>query len=275
MVWYFPEIRFLYIYGYRQPVYQLIAYLAALVGALLVLYYLRREKESYKHIVGAAIASVVGVVFGARLFYYFGPWPTDHGIEWTFVEKFVRFIQFWGDGLVLYGGLLGGILFLYLYIRWQKLDVGKYMDVAAVVFPITLSIARLGCVFANDHPEKQTTLPWGVIRYGDPGVLPFNLTGGASTWTSSKIVHPSLFYYLLFMIILSVLMVYLYRRRKRLFTGDLLVFALLFYAVNRIFNETFRIYKWHIIIYKNKYTLFSYLFQLFQGTGERIHSRAK
>lgn len=74
--------------------------------------------------------------------------------------------KLWED-ISSFGGILGGALALWLFLRRRAphLDARTrwaYVDVVAYVFPVSLMIGRLACTLAHDHPGTVTSFPLAV-----------------------------------------------------------------------------------------------------------------
>ncbi len=109
------------------------------------------------------IASIIGGVFGARLFYIAG-----HLDEVG--NPLLALFAVWHGGLVFYGGLLGGTLAV-LFVIWRyKLPVGGVADTVAPALAIGSAIGRLGCFTNGCCHGAVTKLPWGIV-YTDPRSL--------------------------------------------------------------------------------------------------------
>jgi phosphatidylglycerol:prolipoprotein diacylglycerol transferase len=61
-----------------------------------------------------------------------------------------------------YGGILGGILWVILYTRFQKMPLLAVLDVVAAPIALGHAIGRIGCFVAGCCYGKPTSLPWGV-----------------------------------------------------------------------------------------------------------------
>lgn len=61
-----------------------------------------------------------------------------------------------------YGGILGGIIWVVLYTRAQKMPLLPVLDLAAAPVALGHAIGRLGCFAAGCCYGKPTHLPWGV-----------------------------------------------------------------------------------------------------------------
>ena len=61
-----------------------------------------------------------------------------------------------------YGGILGGVLWVLLYTRFQKMPLLAVLDVVAAPIALGHAIGRIGCFVAGCCYGKPTSLPWGV-----------------------------------------------------------------------------------------------------------------
>ena len=131
-------------------------------------------------------------------------------------------------GLVFYGGFLAGFAFVLVYVKKQKLPLGKIMDIIAVGMPLAHGVARIGCFFAGCCYGRTCSLPWAVT-FTNPDSLAF---------PKGVPLHPTQLYssagnFLIFGIL------YLLSRSGR-FSGRLIFVYLLLYGLFRSFVEIFR-----------------------------------
>jgi phosphatidylglycerol:prolipoprotein diacylglycerol transferase len=70
-------------------------------------------------------------------------------------------LRLW-DGLSSFGGILGGLVVVYLFFR--RLGIRKKHYVQALLFGavVSLLVGRFGCAVTHDHPGKVTTSPLAV-----------------------------------------------------------------------------------------------------------------
>jgi phosphatidylglycerol:prolipoprotein diacylglycerol transferase len=99
--------------------------------------------------------AAVGGLVGARL--------------WVILDDFREFLAapidfiFSGAGFVWYGGLVGGLTAVTLFIRYHGLPWLVTADSLASAIPLGHAIGRVGCQLAGDGDwGKETTLPWGM-----------------------------------------------------------------------------------------------------------------
>lgn len=72
----------------------------------------------------------------------------------------------WED-ISSFGGILGGVVGLWLFLRLKApgLDPNArwaYLDAVAFVFPFALTVGRIACSLAHDHPGTITSFPLAV-----------------------------------------------------------------------------------------------------------------
>lgn len=95
-------------------------------------------------------------IFGARLVHAFG-----HYAEFT--SRPMAFLAIWEGGLVLYGGVLAGLLFLAWYLP-RKPELGGFalFDVLAQATSLSLVLGWFASLLAGDDYGKPTNVAWGI-----------------------------------------------------------------------------------------------------------------
>lgn len=125
------------------PTYGLMLVLA-FAGAGIVFYRLApRAGLPRSDAFNALALMVVGGGVGAKLAYMLGLLP-----HWRELRPYgwrIWLSELAGGGMVFYGGMIGGLLVLFLYLRHFNLPVPATLDVAAVALPLGQAIGRLGC----------------------------------------------------------------------------------------------------------------------------------
>jgi prolipoprotein diacylglyceryl transferase len=135
-------------------------------------------------------------------------------------------------GIAAYGGILGGMLALWLYCRSRALPTGRLFDVAGPPMLLGLAIGRLGDIINGEHWTTATTLPWAV-EYLNPKTL----------GELGLAVHPEVAYELFMLLAIVAVQVALWqtRRFRDLAPGAEFAIGLLAYAVGRFFLSYLRI----------------------------------
>lgn len=99
-----------------------------------------KSKESF-FIISLLIASI----FGARIYHVIDYWD-------YYSQHLYQIPQTWNGGLGIFGGLIGGITFIYFFCYYQKLNFLKTVDLITPILPLCQSIGRLGNWVNNENP---------------------------------------------------------------------------------------------------------------------------
>ncbi len=130
--------------------------LAFVAGYFLTLWRSKRAGIDQTKIAILSLVIFFGVAIGSRvLFLLQNPavWLVDVSLLWRIDQ----------GGMMLWGGILGGILFAWLYIRKTKLNFWRLADLVAPAIALGIGIGRIGCFLINDHMGAPTSLPWGIL----------------------------------------------------------------------------------------------------------------
>ncbi|MFC2027869.1 prolipoprotein diacylglyceryl transferase [Chloroflexota bacterium] len=194
--------------------YGVMVALAVLVGVAVPLWLSRKwgisviNENSYFWV---AIVGVIGGVIGARLIHVFDEWGyfMDHPGE-----------IIGGEGMGIYGAILGGTLFGVITARVVKVPIGRMVDVAAYGLILAQAVGRIGCFLNGCCYGTTTDLPWGTTWTHPDSYGP--LVGA---------VHPTQIYELLFDL---VLFAFLWIMRKRIgVPGAIYLIYISVYSVGR------------------------------------------
>jgi phosphatidylglycerol:prolipoprotein diacylglycerol transferase len=111
-----------------------------------------------------------------------------------------------GEGLTIYGAILGAVLGTWIYSRIRPFNWGYGADLLSPGIILAQAIGRIGCVINGccHGPEAPTSLPWG-ITYVNPACAAdiLNLP-----------VHPTQVYEIIFLTFLFVVVMLLKGRLK-------------------------------------------------------------
>ena len=194
----------------------------AMLGFLIPTLLLRKEFARFKYdpdlANGVIIATMIGGFVGARIYFIAERWdgflanPGDY--------------LFTGAGLVWYGGLIGAILSVFLYLRVKKISFPFVFDLMAPLNALGQTFGRIGCLLSGDGDYgPPTDLPWAMSF--PKGIIPTN-----------ELVHPTPIYD---MIWLFGSFIFLWSiRKKELPTGFKMALYLILVGTGRILTELFR-----------------------------------
>ncbi|MEI8292451.1 MAG: prolipoprotein diacylglyceryl transferase [bacterium] len=137
-----------------------LAYVMAFVAAYGLCVYL--SKRGYCDIpvghVGDFITgtALFGVILGGRLGYMvFYDWQ-------NFASDPLVFFKFWDGGMASHGGILGIVVFTWIYARRQKIPWLNIGDNTVVAAPVGLFLGRCANFINGELYGRATSVPWAV-----------------------------------------------------------------------------------------------------------------
>ena len=110
---------------------------------------------SVDQLLSLVIWIVVSGIIGARLFYVIQFWP-------EFANQPLQILNLRGGGLVFYGGLIGGLIALFGFCKFHKLQLLKVLDLVTPSVILGYSFGRIGCFFEGCCYGKVCSVPWAV-----------------------------------------------------------------------------------------------------------------
>lgn len=135
-------------------------------------------------------------------------------------------IRTFGDGWVVFGGILGGILGAYLFCRKYKLQHWKYFDLALPSVALAQAIGRIGCFFAGCCYGEETTSWFGITFHNS------NFAPNEVSLVPTQLISSGLDF------LLFALLLWMDKRKKR--DGQVTALYLILYSGGRFILEFFR-----------------------------------
>ncbi len=113
-----------------------------------------------KDVDNIVIASMIGVLIGARLFYVLFYNPK------VYMANPIEVFQYWKGGLSFHGGLVGVITGGFIYAKMKKLKFFHLTDIMSIPVPMGLGFGRIGNFINGELYGRPTDVPWGMIFPG-------------------------------------------------------------------------------------------------------------
>lgn len=201
-----------YVFGFPIHFFGAMIAIGMLVGMYAAYLEVKRKKLDIDNGFDIVMYSIIASIVGARLFYII-----FYDLSY-YLENPMEIIRIYEGGLSIHGGLLSAFIVASLYIRKNKINFFQYADAIAPAIILGQAIGRVGCdVFGK---VMSSPLPWGIQYQG-------------------QILHPAQVYefllnYLVFFI--------LWRKRKSIqYDGQIFVWYIILFSINRGVVEIFRI----------------------------------
>ncbi|MDD5731293.1 MAG: prolipoprotein diacylglyceryl transferase [Patescibacteria group bacterium] len=200
--------------------YGVIFAMAFLFGFLVVVREARRREINIDKTINLVFWVLVFGFLGARLVFVL--------LNWGFYSpNLINVLNIWQGGLSLFGGIIGGGLFLIVYSLFKKENAWKALDLFAPALLIGLAIGRWGNFFNQEYFGLPSNYP--VALYVHPANRPWELR-------SFAFFHPLFLYESLLCLILFIVLI-LMRKRRQLASGTVFLSFILGYSVIRFFIE--------------------------------------
>ncbi len=216
--------------------YGIILVTGAVIGTYLASTEARRKGQDPNYVWDALVWALIGGIIGARLYHVFTPPPSMVAAGFTTAAYFadpIKIFEVWNGGLGIPGGIVGGLLAMWLYTRYAKVDFLTWVDIAAPAVPLAQAIGRWGNFVNQELYGKPTNLPWGIY------IAPLNRVAGFEQFER---FHPVFLYESILNLLVCLAMLWLARRfAERLRPGDMLLLYLMFYPTVRFFMEFLRL----------------------------------
>ena len=218
--------------SFRVAWYGLIIVIGMMLAVSYIMWRSKKQGISPDSILDYAIVTIISGVIGARLY--------DILTSRDKYDSFFDVFKIWEGGLGIYGGIIAGVIAVYVTSRVKKMNFFQMTDMIAPAVLMAQSIGRWGNFVNGEAYGAETSLPW---RMG--------LGDGA-------FYHPTFLYESLWTCAGFLLVHFLLFRRRR-YNGQILFFCFAWYGFGRMFIELLRTDSLYICSYHAWFTKISVL----------------
>jgi phosphatidylglycerol:prolipoprotein diacylglycerol transferase len=222
--------------------YGIIIMFGALMAALLAQRLLRRKNRDPEIVWDGLIWALIFGIIGARLYHVFTPSISAGGWQQTlnYLRNPISIFITWQGGLGIPGGIVGGILGLYIFARRNNLPLGILLDVAAPGVALAQAIGRWGNFVNQELYGPPIDLHWRMF-YIEPAYRLNTLWNGVPL-SQFEYFHPLFLYESLWNLANMFFLLWVFRRfEDRLKQGDLFFAYLIVYPLGRFLLEFIRL----------------------------------
>lgn len=132
------------------------------IGIMCAVFLIRREVQrrriplSDDQVINFIMAAVLGGILGARIYYVLFNWDSYRADLWEVVK-------IWHGGLAIHGGVIGGTLTGWWYVRRYYARFWVMADLAAPSVIFAQALGRFGNFMNGDAHGVPTDRPWGIV----------------------------------------------------------------------------------------------------------------
>jgi phosphatidylglycerol:prolipoprotein diacylglycerol transferase len=171
-----------------------------------------RQRLNPDHVFNMILLIIPATIIGARLYYVIFNWN-------YFFSNPIEIIRVWNGGLAVHGGIIAGVIVVWLYTRHHKIGFLRWTDIFAPSLALGQAIGRWGNFFNQEAYGYETSVPWAMFIDG-------------------AYRHPTFLYESICNVLIFVMLMWLIRRRHRI--GTVFAAYLVSYSAARFFIEMFR-----------------------------------
>ncbi|MFA5309315.1 MAG: prolipoprotein diacylglyceryl transferase [Dehalococcoidales bacterium] len=111
-------------------------------------------KITYDMVINGALVGIPSGAIFARLLHVIDKWSYYYHNPGEIIG---------GDGLTIWGAVLGVALGLWIFSRFNKRSFAYLADMLAPGIILAQAVGRVGCTILGDDTGTFTSLPWGVV----------------------------------------------------------------------------------------------------------------
>lgn len=214
------DLGFIQIYWYS-----LFIFFGILVATFVILKECKRQNINEDFIVNLIFYTVIFGLIGARLYYVC--FNLDYYLKYP-----LEILEIWNGGLAIHGGIIAGLLCVFIYCKKYNAKLLKLLDIVVVGLIIGQAIGRWGNFFNQEAYGAITTLE-NLQKLGIPDfIIDGMYIGGA--YRQPAFLYESIWCLAGFIALLIV------RHYRYLKAGQLTGVYLIWYSVGRFFIEGMR-----------------------------------
>lgn len=208
----------LHIFGLTLQSYSTMAIIAALTGAAMAWFPLKKCGFSPKQTALLLLSMCAAFLIGARLWNVAVNASSYGPLRPWYAPRMI--------GLSLYGGILGAFLVLLIFVRRLKRPLLPVLDAFTIPSGAAFCISRIGCFLNGCCAGVKTSHPWGMV-------FPKGLDGLETPFMTlrSQPVHPTQLYELTLALLGIPVCLYLVKRFRLPAGGRFLCYAVWFSAM--------------------------------------------
>ena len=193
-----------------------------LAGLILaVLYMIKRSPDfglNEDKIYDLALYMVPLGIVGARLYYVVFNFS-------IYKDNFWDAFKIWEGGLAIYGGIIFGVLGIYLFSRRNKIPFGNVLDISSLGVIIGQIIGRWGNFINREAFGTETNVPWRM--------------GLTAPGYETVYVHPTFLYESLWNLV-GFIFLHIWSKKHRRYDGQVFALYIAWYGLGRFFIEGLR-----------------------------------
>ena len=224
------------IFGFPIAYYGVVIVCGMLLALALVMHEAKRSAQDPEMYYNMGLLAILFGIIGARIYYVVFDWE-------LYKNNLLEIFHIRNGGLAIYGGVIGGVLTVFIYAKYKKISFPMLTDTASVGLVLGHIVGRWGNFFNREAFGDYTDgllamqLPVSAVRQHEitPAMWEHVQTIGGVEFIQ---VSPTFLYESLWNV--AVLAVLLVMCRKKVFDGQVFLCYLIGYGLGRLWIEGMR-----------------------------------
>lgn len=223
-------IPYITIFGKQITLYIIMSLIGIFVVGILACYLVKKKDKDENDMLVLLLVAAIGLLVGGHLLYALTKIDVIIRLVENFdklksFKEFINILVYIFGGSVFYGGLIGGLIAGYIYVKKKKLDKKLLFDIGAVIIPLFHMFGRVGCFLSG-------------CCYGIESDFGFTYTKSLIEQANGVNRFPIQLVEASYNLILFILLFFFYKKEK--FKGKLIYLYLILYPIGRFIFEFFR-----------------------------------
>lgn len=224
------------VFGFPIAYYGVVIVCGMLLALALVMHEAKRSGQDPEMYYNMGLLAILFGIVGARIYYVVFDWE-------LYKNNLLEIINTRNGGLAIYGGVIGGVLTVFIYAKYKKISFPLLADTACIGLVLGQIVGRWGNFFNREAFGEYTDgllamqLPVSAVRQHEitPAMWEHAQTIGGVEFIQ---VSPTFLYESLWNV--AVLAVLLVMCRKKVFDGQVFLCYLIGYGLGRLWIEGLR-----------------------------------
>jgi len=195
-----------------------------ILAMLLASYNCKKKDVDFDTILDVFFIAFPAAIIGARMYYVIFEFENykDNLIDMFNIRK---------GGLAIHGGLIGAFLAIYIFARIKKMNMLKYLDIAAPSIILAQAVGRWGN-FMNGEAHG------GEVSYEFISKFPTFIQKGM--YIGGTYYHPTFLYESSWNIIVCIILLIILYKKSNNDNGIVIASYMILYSLGRVFIEGLR-----------------------------------
>jgi phosphatidylglycerol:prolipoprotein diacylglycerol transferase len=205
--------------------YSILILISFVIGYFLVINRCKKENISLTFINDLSFYLIIFCILGARIYYCL--FNLDY-----YYKNILDIFKIWEGGLAIHGGIIAGIITIFIFCKKNKVQLLKILDIFAPALVLGQAIGRWGNFFNGEAFGPETTLN-SLQKLGIPE---FIIDG---MYIDHAYHHPTFLYESIGCLLIFIIVI-LIRNIKNIKQGQITSIYFIFYGIIRFFIESLR-----------------------------------